>query len=291
MSLPPELRKKIKLLVVAARKKVNANLLGQYKSAFKGQGMTFSDFREYVPGDDVRKISWPLMARTGKLYLKKYEEEREQNVVLAVDVSGSLEFGSRSYVKGEALNHLAALVSYCSMQCRDNIGLLLFSDQIEKYIPPKKSINHIHRILRELYFFKPKRKQTNISVALSYLLGVLKKKSVVFIMSDFMDGNYSGALKTLSRRHEVYPVLMEDELECAMPSMGLVDFEDQETGEVITVDTSSSAFKKQFKELAEKFKIERAEELKGARQRPIFLKSDEDFVDVFINFIRKKSHA
>ena len=156
MSLPPEILKKVKLLEISTRKLVNNIFAGEYHSAFRGQGMTFSEFREYIPGDDVRAISWPITARLGKPYIKIFEEERELTLMLVVDVSGSGDFGSGEYLKGEVIAHLAALLSFSAAKSSDPVGLILFSDQIEHFVPPKKGRGHVYRILRDLYYFKPK---------------------------------------------------------------------------------------------------------------------------------------
>jgi uncharacterized protein (DUF58 family) len=190
MELSPELLKKVKLLEIQTRKLVNSLFAGEYHSAFKGQGMTFSDFREYVPGDDVRHISWTLTARADKPYLKKYDEERELTLMIAVDVSGSGEFGSKVYLKKEVIAQMAALLSFSAVKNNDRIGLLLFSDTVEHYVPPKKGRGHVHRILRDILFFEPRSKKTKISEALEHLRAVLNKKTNVFIFSDFLDNDY-----------------------------------------------------------------------------------------------------
>ena len=177
MSLPPEILKKVKLLEISTRRLVNNLFAGEYHSAFKGQGMTFSEFREYVPGDDVRTISWPVTARTGKPYIKKFDEERELTLMLAVDISASSLFGSGPYFKGEVMAHVAALLSFSASKNNDAVGLLLFTDRVEHYVPPKKGVGHVHRILRDLYYFQPQSQKTRIASGLEYLQNVLKKRS------------------------------------------------------------------------------------------------------------------
>jgi uncharacterized protein (DUF58 family) len=184
VNLPSEILKKVKLLDLKSRTLVNNLFAGEYKSAFKGQGMTFSEFREYVPGDDVRAISWPLTARTGKPYIKKFDEEREMTLVLAIDVSGSTEFGGGEYFKGERMTHMAALMAFSAAKNNDQIGLLLFSDQVEHFVPPKKGRGHVLRMLRDILYFEPKHKKTNLNVAFEYLQGILKKRSYIFVFSD-----------------------------------------------------------------------------------------------------------
>ena len=289
MSLPPELLKKVKLLEISTRKKVNNMFIGEYHSAFKGQGMTFSEFREYVPGDDVRQISWPLYARTEKVYIKKHDEEREMTVMLAVDVSGSQDFGSQEYFKGEVAAHVAALLSFAATGNKDAVGLVLFSDQIELYVPPKKGRGQCMRIIRDLYFHKPASRGTDISVALDHLLAVLKKKAHVFVISDFIDKNFESSLRHLGRKHDTAAVILEDKLEVDIPSMGLVDFEDPETGETVTVDTSSPVFKKEYQKYLSGMVSAREAELRRAQVEMIPIRTDGDLVTPLLQFFKRRS--
>lgn len=289
MSLPPEILKKVKLLEISTRKLVNTLFAGQYHSAFKGQGMTFSDFREYVAGDDVRDISWNLTARTGKPYIKKYEEERELTMILAVDVSGSMSFGSKNYLKGEVVTHLAALIGFAAAKNNDNVGLLLFSDQVEHFVPPKKGRGHIQRLLRDLYYHEPKSNLTKLAVVSEYLTGILKKKATIFLMSDFSsDEEFGHSLKRLSKKHELISVVVSDPAEQAIPSMGLVDFYDPETEEVMTIDTSSPNFKRLLFAEHKKTQAFKNAELKKAQIDRIDIPNGEDFVDPLINYFRKR---
>lgn len=289
MSLPPELVKKVKLLELVTRKKVNNLFIGEYHSAFKGQGMTFSEFREYVAGDDVRTIAWPLMARTGKVYIKKHDEEREMIVMLAVDVSGSQDFGSRTYFKGEVAAHVAALLSFAAVGNKDSVGLLLFSDQVELYIPPKKGRGQVLRILRDLYYHKPASRRTQLGVAVDHLQAVLKKKAHVFIVSDFLDEGFESQLRRLGKKHDTVAVVLEDKLESEIPKMGLVDFEDPETGEIVCVDTSSPVFQKEYKAFLDKRTAQRQAELRRAQVDTIPIRTDEDLVTPLLNFFKKRS--
>ncbi len=289
MSIPAEVLKQIKLLEVNTKKLVNSTFAGAYHSAFKGQGMTFADFREYVAGDDIRSISWSLTARTGKTFIKKYEEERELTLILAVDISGSVNFGSENYFKGEVLTHLSALLAFSAAKNNDNVGLLLFSDQIEHYVPPKKGRGHIQRILRDLYFHQPKSKMTNISAVVEYLSGVLKKRGTVFIFSDFMDPTpFATALKRLSRRHETVAVHISDAIEADLPSLGLIDCIDPESGELVTIDTSSALFKKYYRAQFANYKTNVASELKKSRVDLIEIKNGEDFVQPLAQYFKKR---
>lgn len=289
MSIPAEVLKKIKLLEVNTKKLVNSTFAGQYHSRFKGQGMTFSDFREYVPGDDVRSISWNLTARTGNTYIKKYEEERELTMILAVDVSGSVNFGSEEYFKGEVLTHLSALLAFSAAKNNDNVGLLLFSDQVEHFVPPKKGRGHIQRILRDLYYHEPKSKMTNISAVVEYLSGVLKKRGTVFLFSDFMDPNpFATSLKRLARRHETIAVQIADPIEENLPSLGLMDFLDPESGEMMTVDTASPVFRRHYKRYFQNYKDQVSQELKKSRVDLISVQNGEDFVQPLANYFKRR---
>ncbi len=289
MSIPAEVLKKIKLLEVNTKKLVNSTFAGQYHSRFKGQGMTFSDFREYVPGDDVRSISWNLTARTGNTYIKKYEEERELTMILAVDVSGSVNFGSEEYFKGEVLTHLSALLGFSASKNNDNVGLLLFSDQVEHYVPPKKGRGHIQRILRDLYYHEPKSKMTNISAVVEYLSGVLKKRGTVFIFSDFMDPSpFATSLKRLSRRHETIAVQIFDPIEEKIPALGMVDFIDPESGDLLTVDTSSPLFKRHYGQQVKEYQENISVELRKSRVDLIEIRNGDDFIQPLANYFRKR---
>lgn len=289
MSLPPEIQKKVKLLEISTRKIVNNIFAGQYHSAFKGQGMAFSEFREYVPGDDIRTISWPLTARTGKTFIKKFDEEREMTLVLLVDVSGSADFGSQQYFKGEAMAHLAALLGFSASKNNDPVGLLLFSDQVEHFVPPKKGHGQIHRILRDLYYFKPKSKRTQISAAVEYLQGVLKKRSNIFIFSDFMDHEYEKPMRLLGQKHDVVAVVMSDPLERELPDMGLVELQDAETGEVMTLDTSSSVVREYYKNLFTEKQEQRDKNLKKAQIDRIQVDVGGDLTEPLISFFKKRN--
>lgn len=288
MSLPPEILKKVKLLEISTRRLVNNLFAGEYHSAFKGQGMTFSEFREYVPGDDVRSIAWSLTARQGKPYIKKYDEEREMTLMLAVDVSGSEDFGSREYFKGEVVAHLAALLSFSAVKNKDPVGLLLFSDQIEHYVPPRKGRGQIHRILRDLYYFKPRSRRTSIDNAMTYLQGVMKKRANVFLFSDFFDSGFDRSLSMIGKKHEAVAVVINDPAELKLPALGLIDLEDPETGEVLTLDTSSRSVRSQYEAFMKERKSLRDQELRRAQIDRIDVMTDQDIVQPLIRFFQSR---
>ena len=245
--VPAEILKKIKRIEIDTKKLVNNIFSGEYHTKFKGQGMTFSDFREYVPGDDVRAISWTLMARAGKPYIKTFEEERELTMIIAVDISGSQDFGSKNNFKGETLAYVAATLAFSAIRNNDQVGLLLFTNEVELFVPPKKGKAHVYRILRDILFFKPKNKQTRIDSALDYLRGVLKKRATVFLLSDFQDEGYENSLTYLEKKHEVIAGLICDEAEFLFPDVGLIDLQDAETGESVLIDTSNPVFREEMK--------------------------------------------
>lgn len=293
MSVPVEILKKVKRIEIDTRKMVNNIFSGEYHTQFKGQGMTFADFREYVPGDDVRSISWALTARAGKPFIKTYEEERELTLMLAVDVSGSQDFGSKNYFKGETLTYVAATLAFSAVKNNDQVGLLLFTDEVELYIPPKKGRAQVYRILRELLYFKPKKKATKVSVALDYLRGVLKKRATIFVLSDFKDtnpvaGSFDASLRSLERKHEVIAGLIADEAEFLFPDVGLIELQDSETGEHLLIDTSNPEFRKemdaQFKTDFDRFQ----RSLAKSGVRSFSLQADDEYHKALLAFFKRK---
>jgi uncharacterized protein (DUF58 family) len=288
LSLPNEILKKVKLLEISTRKLVNNIFSGEYHTAFKGQGMTFAEFREYVPGDDVRSISWPLVARTGKPYIKKFDEERELTMILAVDISGSGDFGTGPLCKGEVITHLAALLAFSAVKNNDQIGLLLFSDQVEHFVPPAKGHGQVHRILRDLFYFKPKSKRTRISSGLSYLQGILKKRSTVFLFSDFVDDQFEQSLRMLGRKHDVVAVVVQDQAELQLPNLGVIDIHDAETGELMTVDTSSESFQRTWATEVKRVNEQREKLLKLSQVDRIDVNSSSNYVDPLVAFFRSR---
>lgn len=288
MAIPAEVLKKVKLLEIQTRKLVNNLFGGEYQTAFKGQGMTFADFREYVAGDDVRAISWALTARTGKTFIKKFEEERELTLIIAVDVSGSMDFGSGNYFKGEVMTHVAALLALSAVKNNDQVGLLLFSNNIELYIPPRKGQGHVHRLLRELYYFKPKSVKTRLHVATDYLLGLLKKKASIFILSDFVDTDYEQSLRFLGRKHDVVACVVTDSFEKQIMDIGLTEVLDPETEEYLTVDTSSATFQKQYKAEVQRREALRDRLLRQSQVDRVNIENTENYADALIKYFRRR---
>jgi uncharacterized protein (DUF58 family) len=244
--IPEELIKKIRQIQIYTARAVDASFAGQYESVFKGRGMQFDEVREYTPGDDIRTIDWNVTARTGRPYVKRFVEEREMTVLFAVDLSGSGEFGTVNKLKNELAAEFCAVLAFAAAKNNDKVGLLIFTDQLDLYIPPKKGSRHILRLIRELLYFKMPRQKTNISLALEYLAKVTHKRATVFLVSDFIETNFKKSLRLLNKRHDVIAVPVRDRREMAMPAVGMIEFQDAETGELILVDTSSRKFRRQY---------------------------------------------
>jgi len=242
-----ELLKKVRKIEIKTRRLSDHIFSGEYHSSFKGRGMTFSEVRQYGYGDDVRSIDWNVTARYNEPFVKVFEEERELTMVLMVDVSGSEYFGTTKQFKRETITEISATLAFSAIQNNDKVGLLLFSDQIELFIPPKKGKPHVLRIIRELIEFHPKSKKTNITQALRYLSNVMKKKAIVFILSDFMDDDYDNALKIVGRKHDVTGIRVFDKYEEEIPKLGMVPMLDAETGNTILVNTNSNRVRTNYK--------------------------------------------
>lgn len=288
MNLPIEILKKVKRIEIDTRKLVNNIFSGEYHTKFKGQGMTFSDFREYVPGDDIRAISWTLMARAGKPYIKTFEEERELTLMLAIDVSGSLHYGSGNQFKGEAITYVAATLAFSAIRNNDHVGLILFSKDVELYIPPKKGRGHVYRILREILFYKPKSQKTEIANALTFLNNVLKKRATIFLLSDFKDRNYEVFLTHLEKKHEVIAGVVTDPTEFEFPDLGLIDLQDNETGESILVDTSNPRFRNEMKNQFQKDYEVFSKNLKKSGVDQFQFKTDDQYHRSLLAFFKRR---
>lgn len=242
-----ELLKKVRKIEIKTRRLSNNIFGGEYHSAFKGRGMTFSEVRSYQFGDDVRTIDWNVTARYNEPFVKVFEEERELTLMLIVDVSSSALFGTDSALKKNIITEISATLAFSALQNNDKVGLILFSDQIELYIPPSKGKTHVLRIIRELIEFKPLSKKTDINSALEFLNKVMKKKSIAFLLSDFISSDYEKSLKIVSKKHDLTGIKVYDKLEEFIPNLGLVQMFDQELGEIKLIDTSSSKIRKNYK--------------------------------------------
>jgi|TARA_B100000767_G_scaffold140988_1_gene133200 uncharacterized protein (DUF58 family) len=241
-----DLLKKVRKIEIKTRRLSNNIFGGEYHSAFKGRGMTFSEVRNYQFGDDVRTIDWNVTARYNEPFVKVFEEERELTLMLLVDVSGSELFGTDNVLKKNIVTEISATLAFSALQNNDKVGLILFSDKVELYIPPSKGKTHVLRIIRELIEFKPSSKKTDISEALQFLIGVIKKKSIAFILSDFISNDYEKTLKICAKKHDVTGIRIYDKMEEKVPNMGIVPMLDQETEEIKLIDTSSSVLREKY---------------------------------------------
>ena len=246
-------------------------MAGQYKSVFRGSGIEFEEVREYSPGDDVKTLDWKVSARLGKPYIKLYKEERESIVMLLIDMSASLNVGTRSGAKLDRAAEVASVLAFNAIKNNDKVGALFFTDQVEKYIPPQKGSGHIWRVIQEIFTFSPKRRQTNISAALDYLSKIMKKRSFVFILSDFLDQEYLHSLQMLTRRHEIIGILIHDTGGYRLPVKGIVSLYDQETGRELAFDAFSTTVKKKY--FKEKSKVHR-------QTHDIFSKGRSDLIEM-----------
>ncbi|HUV36697.1 MAG TPA: DUF58 domain-containing protein [Patescibacteria group bacterium] len=269
--IPEELAKKIRILQITTRKVVNDVLAGEYGSVFRGRGMDFDEVREYMPGDDIRTIDWNVTARIGHPYVKRFVEERELTVIFLVDLSASGAFGSVDKLKNEVAAELCALLAFSAVKNNDKVGLVVFTDQVEMFIPPKKGTQHVLRVIRELLNFKPRQAQTDIVGALEYLGRVTTKRAVVFLVSDFQAEGFEKPMRVLAKRHDLIAVTVVDPREVRLPNVGLIELEDAETGELILVDTSSAAVRRSYERLGR----ERAD-----RFRELFASMGVDQIDV-----------
>ncbi|KSA13048.1 MAG: DUF58 domain-containing protein [Maribacter dokdonensis] len=243
-----ELLKKVRKIEIKTRRLSDHIFGGEYHSTFKGRGMTFSEVRQYQFGDDVRNIDWNVTARYNEPYIKVFEEERELTMMLMVDISGSELFGTTNQFKNEIVTEISATLAFSALQNNDKVGVILFSDQIELFIPPKKGKTHVLRIIRELLEFKPKSNKTNIAQALKFLSSVMKKKAIVFVLSDFIDEGYEKTLKITGSKHDVTGIRIYDEREESIPNLGMVQMEDAETGKLQLVNTKSKKVRNAYAE-------------------------------------------
>ena len=283
-----ELLKKVRKIEIKTRR-LSENLFGgEYQSTFKGRGMTFSEVRKYEFGDDVRSIDWNVTARYNEPFIKIFEEERELTMMLVVDISASEFFGTSIKFKRELITEISATLSFSALQNNDKVGVILFSDQIELFIPPKKGKSHILRIIRELIEFKPNSKRTSISTALSFLMRVIKKKSIVFILSDFIDSDYENSIQLVSKKHDLTGIRIYDKIESNIPNLGIVPFRDNETSVINYVNTNSKSFKsnhtinyyKKVNYFEESFKKN------GSGQ--ISCQTDDDFVKKLLSYFKRR---
>lgn len=288
-----ELLKRIQAIQVKTNYLVNSAIAGEYVSAFKGRGMEFTEVREYMPGDDIRLIDWNVTARTGHLHVKEFREERELTVMLIVDVSSSGEFGSRDRLKNEISAEIASILAFSAIKNNDKIGLIVFSDKIEHYIPPKKGKAHIWNVIRTILNFTPEGRKTDLSLPLQYLLNIQKRKTVAFLISDFQAKGYDKALKLAIQKHDIIAITITDPREQTLPdNIGLVHLEDAETGETILVGTRDKQMTERFNTLTQEEQARRKKKFRSIGIDSIEIMTDQPLLDPIIRFfkMREKKH-
>ena len=283
-----ELLKKVRKIEIKTRRLSDHVFGGEYHSTFKGRGMTFSEVRQYQFGDDVRSIDWNVTARYNEPFVKVFEEERELTMMLLVDISGSEFFGTSTQFKNEIITEIAATLAFSAMQNNDKIGLILFSDQIELFIPPKKGKFHVLRIIRELIEYKGESKRTDIAQALKYMTNVMKKKAIVFVLSDFITEGYSETLKIVAKKHDITGIRIYDRREEEIPNIGMVQMQDEETGEFMLVNTSSKAVRRSYN----KYYTECVEEFNEAFMKSgagvLSCRVDESYVKKLLGYFKRR---
>ncbi len=287
--IPKEILKKVKRIEIATRGLVNDVFSGEYHSVFKGRGMEFAEVREYQIGDDIRNIDWNVTARSGHPYVKVFDEERELTVMLLVDVSSSGNFGTTSQMKGEVAAELCAVLAFSAIKNNDKVGLMIFSDKIEKFIPPRKGKQHVLRVIREILYFKPEDSRTDLNVALEYLSRVIKRKSIVFLISDFLTENYEKSLQVANKKHDIIAIDIIDPREVEMPSVGLLELEDAETGETVMVDTSNPAIRGSFYSQSKEERETREKFFKSIGVDNININTDRSYVEPITKFFRMRA--
>ncbi len=285
---PAEILKKIRALEIKTRGLVQTVFAGDYHSVFKGRGMNFDEVREYQPGDEIRAIDWNVTARLGTAFVKKFTEERELTVILVVDVSASGSFGSSSQSKRELAAEVACLLAFSAIRNNDKVGLLLFTDQVELYIPAKKGRSHTLRLIREILFFQPQSRGTNAALALRYLNKVVTRRAVVFFVSDFQTGDFTRELAVTGRRHDFIAIHVQDERERILPDVGIITLEDAESGEQIEINTGNRSTRTHFTELAEAQSADLQRTLHRNNIDTISLQTDRDYLPELRSFFKQR---
>lgn len=285
-----ELLKKVRKIEIRSKGLTNQVFTGSYHSAFKGRGMSFSEVRNYTYGDDVRAIDWNVTARFDEPFVKVFEEERELTVMLLIDVSKSSYFGTKSQFKQEFMAEIAAVLAFSAIQNNDKVGVLFFSDKVEKYIPPKKGKKHVLLIIRELLNIEPVKSGTRIDIALEYFNNLVKRRSIAFLMSDFNSESYTDALRITSKRHDIIGLHIYDPMEKALPEIGLVQMEDLESGKRIWVDTNERATRRAFSEHFEKHRENHEKDFYRLKADFLSLDTSESYISALMQLFKKRGH-
>lgn len=283
-----EVLKKIRKLEIQTKGIVNTLFGGEYQSAFKGRGMEFSEVRAYTYGDDIRQIDWNVTARTGDPFIKVFEEEREQTLMLCVDISRSGTFGSKDQSKMDLAIEICAVLAFSAIKNSDKVGLLLFSDRVEKVVPPKKGRTHVLRLIRELYTTEPEGKGTNIADALSYINRLLDRQAIVVLASDFQDKEYEKQLRITNQKHDLVSLIVNDPLEDDLPDLGIIPMRDSETGDMKMINTSSKKVRNAYGEFRKNFKRDRNEKLMKLKIDAIEVTTNESYVRPLMTFFKRR---
>jgi len=286
--IPKAVLKKVRRIEISTRGLVNDVFSGQYHSVFKGRGMDFSEVREYQFGDDIRTIDWNVTARTGHPFVKVFEEERELTVMLLVDVSSSNDFGTAERMKGEIAVEICALLAFSAIKNNDKVGLIIFSDQIEKFVPPRKGRQHVLRVIRELLYHQPQNTGTDIGLALEYVNRVVRRHSVTFLVSDFFDEGFERALRVANRRHDVIAIRVSDRREVEIPPVGLIELEDTETGERLLLNSSDTGFRNLYNEEVGKVNSRLEKMFKSTKVDYIQIWADQPYDAPLIRFFKER---
>ncbi|HNR66717.1 MAG TPA: DUF58 domain-containing protein [bacterium] len=287
--IPKEILKKVKRIEIQTRGLVNDVFSGEYHSVFKGRGMEFAEVREYQYGDDIRTIDWNVTARMGRPFVKVFEEERELTVMLLVDVSPSGEFGTVQQMKGEIAAEICAMLAFSAIKNNDKVGLIIFSNYVEKYVAPKKGKRHVLRVIREILYHKPQGTETNITDALQVLSRVTHRRAVVFLISDFMNSGYEKALQIANKRHDVIAIAITDPREEELPDVGFIELEDAETGETLLVDTTDQQVRAQFSDTALSRRRQRQTQFRAMNVDSIEVSTGQSYIDPLIHFFRMRA--
>ncbi len=287
--LPKEIIRKVRRIEIRTKRLVNDVFSGEYHSVFKGRGMEFEEVREYQPGDDVRVIDWNVTARYGHPFVKRFKEERELTVMILVDASSSGEFGTAQRMKGEIAAELCSVLAFSAIKNNDRVGMIIFTDRVEKYISPKKGSSHVLRLIREVLYFEPQHQRTDINCALEFLGRVIKRRSVVFLVSDFLSSGFEKLLTIANKKHDLVAIKIADPRETELPNVGFIELEDTETGEQIVIDTRNPEVRRSFQQhsLKEKRNLDRS--FRSVNLDHIYITTDRSYVEPLMAFFRLRA--
>ena len=286
--LPKDILRKVRRIEITTSKLVTDMLSGQYESVFKGRGIEFDEVREYQPGDEIRSIDWNVTARMGHPFVKKFVEERQMTVMILLDSSASSYFGTAKRLKSELAAEISAVLAFSAIQNKDRVGLIIFTDRIEKSIPPKKGLSHVLRVIREALYFKPKGRGTDIAAALRFLDSITPRRVVAFIISDFFAKNYKKALSIANKKHDVVAITITDPREIDLPDVGLLELQDSETGSTFLVDTSNDSVREKYSAKSRAMIEERKKVFSSVSIDHMDIRTDKPYIEEFIKFFRKR---